>query len=377
MSTVGMTQGLITEEELARARSLIGKIIRSPVYNEVATKDAVRHFADGIGDDNPLWRDETYASKTKYGSIIAPPCFLYSVYASAFGWGFPGVHGWHSGNDWEFFRVIRADDAITVTTRPTAVVEKDSTLAGRTILQYLESIYRNQRGEVIAKAKGWSVRAERKAVKGRGKLSSITRYKYTAEEIKRIEEAYDKEEIRGANPRYWEEVNVDDELTPVVKGPLNLTDMHAFIAGCIGSAVGGRGGAHKFGLQYRRRHPGWAYTAPETGVVDAPFQVHLDTSIAQDIGIPIAYDIGFQRICWLGHLLTNWMGDEGFLKRLYAELRRFNMLGDTTWCKGKVVKKYIEGEDHLVDIRVWGENQRGEVTMPGHATVVLPSTSVS
>ena len=67
------------------------------------------------------------------------------------------------------------------------------------------------------------------------------------------------------------------------------------------------------------------------------------------------------------------MGDDGFLKRLYAELRRFNIIPDTTWIKGKVTRKYVENGEHLVDIECWGENQRGEITMPGHATVVLPS----
>ena len=67
------------------------------------------------------------------------------------------------------------------------------------------------------------------------------------------------------------------------------------------------------------------------------------------------------------------MSDDGFLKRLRAELRRFNVIGDTTWLKGKVVNKYEKDGEFLVDIDCWGENQRGEVTMPGAATVKLPS----
>jgi acyl dehydratase len=39
----------------------------------------IRHFADGLGDTNPLWTDEEYAKRTKWGGIIAPPCFLYST----------------------------------------------------------------------------------------------------------------------------------------------------------------------------------------------------------------------------------------------------------------------------------------------------------
>jgi len=49
------------------------------------------------------------------------------------------------------------------------------------------------------------------------------------------------------------------------------------------------------------------------------------------------------------------------------------MVGDTTWCKGKVTSKYIENGEHLVECQLWAENQRGEITAPGQATVILPS----
>jgi len=42
-------------------------------------------------------------------------------------------------------------------------------------------------------------------------------------------------------------------------------------------------------------------------------------------------------------------------------------------CKGKVVKKYAEGRDHLVDCEIWLENAKGEKTTIGSATVILPS----
>ncbi len=67
------------------------------------------------------------------------------------------------------------------------------------------------------------------------------------------------------------------------------------------------------------------------------------------------------------------MGDDGFVQRLRAEVRRFNLVGDVTWCKGNVTGKRAEGDKHLVDCEIWGENQRGEKTIIGGATVVLPS----
>jgi hypothetical protein len=46
----------------------------------------IRHYAHGIGDDNPLWCDPEYAAKTKYGSIVALPSFLFSTNRIASGY---------------------------------------------------------------------------------------------------------------------------------------------------------------------------------------------------------------------------------------------------------------------------------------------------
>ena len=72
-------------------------------------------------------------------------------------------------------------------------------------------------------------------------------------------------------------------------------------------------------------------------------------------------------------VFTNWMGDDGFLWKSSSQIRKFNMLGDVTWCKGKITKKYCDEGKYCVDIDCWCENQRGEVTVPGTATIILPS----
>ena len=131
--------------------------------------------------------------------------------------------------------------------------------------------------------------------------------------------------------------------------------------------------AHGLAISFLKRHRGADMVDTKSGLADVPELVHMEDSRAQTIGIPGAYDYGCQRISWLDNLLTNWMGDDGFLKKLDAKLKRFNIVGDTTWMKGKVIKKYIENGEHLVDIECWGENQRGEITLPGSATVRLPS----
>ena len=47
--------------------------------------------------------------------------------------------------------------------------------------------------------------------------------------------------------------------------------------------------------------------------------------------------------------------------------------GHTVKAKGKVTKKRVDGNDHVVECDIWLENDKGEKTTPGSATVILPS----
>lgn len=367
------TYGKITDAELARMRGLIGvpRLFHDVYFNTEATADTIRHFVNGIGDPNPLYRDDNYAAGTRWGKMLAPPQFLYSVWwsAGAAGRGFPGVHGFHSGNDWKFYLPIRAGDRFTYDEVLTDVIEKESQYGGRSVILKGVANYRNQTGALVATGIGWTVRAERHAGRDRKKYSEIGRATYTSEELDKIYAGIEAEEVRGSEPRYWEDVVVGQELQPVIKGPLTLRDIFAWLIGAGTPYVK----AHRFALEYTRRHPGVGMLDSTTGQVDVPELVHMEDTRAQEIGIPGAYDYGAQRMSWLFHVLTNWVGDDGFIEQVYGELRRFNVVGDTTWIKGRVTGKRVEGERYLVDVECWGENQRAEITMPGRATVALPS----
>jgi hypothetical protein len=87
---------------------------------------------------------------------------------------------------------------------------------------------------------------------------------------------------------------------------------------------------------------------------------------------------------WLVNLVTDWMGDKGWLKKFSCQYRALDfprrmmsfvdpMEGETWLCKGTVANKYVEGDEHLVDCDIWVENAQGQKTTPGSATVVLPS----
>ena len=70
--------GKITDEGVAEMQAQIGVKQKVQAWNHYVTFDNIWHFASGIGDDNPMWWDEEYAKKTVWGTMIAPPTYLYS-----------------------------------------------------------------------------------------------------------------------------------------------------------------------------------------------------------------------------------------------------------------------------------------------------------
>ncbi len=369
-------EGLITDEAVAEARKMIGLQLRPEgPYLQDATPDTLRNWCNGIGDLNPLYRDLEHGRLSRHGTQLAHPMF-----PMAFGWigrtrwGLPGVHGFYAGNDWELFRHIRPGDRVNAIERVVGVEEKESKFSGRLVMQYVEASYFNQRGELLARGLGWCTRHERKAARDAGKYKDIKPYEYTPEEFERLDDAILNEErnIRGNYVRYFEDVQVGEELPPIVRGPLSLMDTMGFLVGC------GRGHTHGVVLKNAVKHPGHFFRNPEAGGgIEYTGIGHHRDSVAKEVGVPGTYDYGPQRSAWMCSLVTNWMGDAAFLKRVRSEMRRFNTMGDSTWCKGKVTRKYVKDGHALVDLEIWGENQRGELTTPGLATVVLPSRDVN
>lgn len=375
-----LARGKFTDEMLANMRALIGTDLRTDacVNNEYATRLAILRFCEGIGDDNPLWTDTAYAEKSRYGSLIAPPSFIFACLGSIqVGW--PGLGGFHCETTLTFNKPIRVGDQIkaSVTFDGFDGPTDDSNFGGRRIKDYLRQEYRNQNDELVSTFICSRMRFERTEMQKRAETRKIDLpHPWTDEQLAAIEEDILAEKPRGATPRYWDDVKVGDEIDVITKGPLGLTDFIAFIAG--GAAPIPRISAHSVALKRYKKHPAWAFRDPKTHALEPVYSVHYNDYAAKLQGAQIAYDVGIQRTCWQTHSLTNWMGDAAFLKSSTSQYRAHVYLSDVVRLGGRVEAKEIDADgDPVVRLTTWAHNQRGQNAMPGTAVVALPRRGAS
>jgi acyl dehydratase len=115
-------------------------------------KGMIRRFAQAVGDPNPLWQDEEYASQSGYGGIVAPPTFalimgfdrmLQSLNLDS------SLTVLHGSTELECHQPIRPGDIITVTTRIANVRQRQGKV-GETLFVTFDMSCRNQKQELVA-----------------------------------------------------------------------------------------------------------------------------------------------------------------------------------------------------------------------------------
>jgi acyl dehydratase len=356
------------EEFVIRSRALTGHEVRErTAWNTEVTADAIRHFAYGISDDNPLWLDPTHAAKSAAGRLVAPPAFLTSVL-------YPILHGAPmaaplssliGGVEYRWFRPILEGDTLRATSKQSDLYEKKSRGNRRLIFIISEVTYWNQRDEEVAKATGTMIRATQV---GTELLFDRPVYRYSEDQLAEIGAAL-KEEAQnrtGARALTGDDVKVGHELPPLVRGPLTIGDMV-----CWQAAIGPSYRAGGLGYLDCLKAPHSAVKNPVIGWPVKYSQQHEDFNLAAQRGMPGPFDNGVMRFAWVSPLLTNWMGDQGVLKRLYVQIKAPAIYGDTTWYTGHVVEKAQLADGTLVKVQFVGTNQVGGVNTTGEAEVVL------
>jgi len=103
------------------------------------------------------------------------------------------------------------------------------------------------------------------------------------------------------------------------------------------------------------------------------YQIHYDKDFAQANALPGVILHGALKNAFLGQLMTDFAGELGWLRKLTVQYRGMDQPGSKITGRGKVTKKYVDGQDHVVECEIWLENAKGEKTTPGTAAVILPS----
>jgi acyl dehydratase len=156
-------------------KQFIGHAVDTSVFE--IEKEPIRRFADAVDDLNPLYWDEEYARKSRYGSI-APPGFISSLWFTgrSVKWG-PKERPTESlgppdlmaaldkagytrildtGIDYEFYNTVKAGQTITSVCVVKDIKER-SAQEGKVVFLVMETTYTDQDGKLVAKARSMTV----------------------------------------------------------------------------------------------------------------------------------------------------------------------------------------------------------------------------
>jgi acyl dehydratase len=373
----------LNEATIEEVRKRIGIPTRySPrQHNENPSTDSFRHFARGYGDDNPLYNDPAYATASSWGGPIAPPIYPFLAgIARPVDWsdaekaimkgGDPlaGIGQYMCGERWIFPKPIRPGDTLYMSQALHSAELKASTFGGGA-------------GALLAHRVAWEGEdgspsafrfldfwhADREKSQKAAKKTKVERSVYTDEELERYDALYEAEEVRGAKPRLVSEVEVGEELGPIAKGPLTVTEIVSWHVG-VGWGMFGSGSS-KLAYLNRKRIPKF-YLKNQYGIWDTAQRCHWDDEWAQRMGHMAAYDYGVMRSNWMVNLVTNWMGDDAWIWKMSTSVRKFNYQGDAHIIGGVV--REVDKAANLVVIDAWGDNQRGQRTCDARIWVLLP-----
>lgn len=378
---------------------------------------AMKKYAKNFDPWNPLYNDEEYAKKTRYGSIIAVPFFkeagaMFPSMGNLKGLGTFGPA--NDGGDIEFFLPIRPGDTFTMKSGKQSfediTPEEGSTTRVFRLIGSGSLV--NQNGEVVITgtmygrntfSQGGSSGGRSGGPPGAGGASgsppsgaggpsgsgaggmSATRHTYTDEDWALIKKIWKEENVRGAEILYWEDVKVGDEPPWVTTGPTTITEM-----------------VRRFGDQMENtplmreiienpdRYAGLSYD--QYNIPHVMEEVHWG-DMGRTGGTPSFY-MAYGLKTTLARVVTNYIGDDGWLRKLswrngslatdeiisqvpYLEGKNVTGHGQVSDCligKAYVTKKYIADDGtHRIDMVVWDETIDGLICQSAIATVILVS----
>ncbi|MEO4001867.1 MaoC family dehydratase N-terminal domain-containing protein [Mesorhizobium sp. CAU 1732] len=339
-----------TTLDLSEFMTYVGRDVPQPEqFNYDVTRDAIRHFAYAVPDTNAVYLDEEFGRTTRWGTIIAPPGYLYAHGSPAWLGKYPGIrdkNGKELSNadnateEWEFYKPVRPGDVILSHGTIENAVVKHSRKLGECVLIKEGMRFTNQRGELVAKLSSYSFRFDGAATSAKGGVGQsypplekdqFTRNVATPPLLPGTQPTPER---RYDTPRFFEDVSVGDELDTWEYGPIMAFDIGRFNATTIGT------GYDRIG---RTGH------------------------------IPDGFAPGVLRIQWFGALLSRWGGPGSWVTRISQRNEEWVLVGFKIICGGTVTaKREVEGR-RLVDVDIWCRSELGFQTNSGTAQIELES----
>lgn len=344
-----------------------------PCWNTAITRDSIKRMVDGLGDLNPLYRDPEYAKGTKYGNLIAPPCWPFTItYGCYPAFAAPQFFGLYSSDKIEFYGPAAAGDEIDYKSSfPVSVKRKQTKKGGDALnVQGVNLHKRHEDDAPLAKHTFdiFFVEMDTAPLKTTQSGSNIP--EYTEEYIQKVYEAQDNEKVWGGTPHYWEDVEIGEELAPVVRGPLSAMEIASWFT-AAGQWYFCSDRINRFIVE----QTGWGYWHPKLKVTQNFHENVYDSygAMAEATGSYAPSGPGSQRCSWALTMLSNWVSDEGFVWKVDFRHVRKGGYWNVFWTKGTVTDKGIEDGKCWVDIDVKIVDQTDDLVLKGTARVLLPS----
>ena len=345
-----------------------------PCWNTAVTRDSIKHMVDALGDLNPLYRNKEYAAKTKYNSLIAPPCWPFSItYGCYPPFGVPQLFGLYSSDKLEWYRPVAAGTDIDYrSTFPVEVLRKSTKKGGEAVRVQGRNEFKTANGGIPLCTHDFHIMfIEIKKAGWKDTQSGADMPEYTEEYIEKVHAAQDNEKVWGSTPHYWEDVTVGETITPIVRGPMSAMEFATWWTACgqwymCSDRIG----------RFIHEQTGWGYYHPRLktwlnfheNVYDAFGVLHEQT------GSYLPSGAGSQRAAWAMTALSNWVGDEGFVWKMDTRHLRKGGYWNVFWTGGTVTAKGVdEARRSWVELKMEVKDQRDEIILGGTATVLLPS----
>lgn len=139
-------------------------------------------------------------------------------------------------------------------------------------------------------------------------------------------------------PATYETLSVGDQIPVLSKGPMTTAHIMRW-----SSAM----------ENWHKIHYDWRYATEHDGLPD----VLINGSWKQHV---------------LAQVLTDWVGETGWLWKMNFQYRGMNIPGDTLSAWGRVTSKSERGAYGVVELEIGLKDQNGKESSPGTAIVVLP-----